>query len=136
MKLRLLLCASALLATNVSAQDEPVTSTITGNIFRPVKLDATDTRIRALAVAEGFLVSVFARGLDAPRMMAVGPEGRVYVTRRGEEGDVVMLEDKDNDGTAEEPRTVLRLPHVHGIAIKEGTVFLATVRELAGAPIH
>ena len=135
MKLRLLLCASALLATNVSAQDEPVTSTITGNIFRPVKLDATDTRIRALAVAEGFLVSVFARGLDAPRMMAVSPEGRVYVTRRGEEGDVVMLEDKDNDGTAEEPRTVLRLPHVHGIAIKEGTVFLATVRELYSASI-
>jgi len=123
------------LTASLSAQYKPTTASYQGNIFRPIKLDATDARIAKLKVADGFTVSVFARDLDAPRMMATTPEGNVYVTRRGEKGDVLLLTDKDGDGMAEEPRTVLQLPHVHGIAIRDNTVYLTTVREVYSAPI-
>jgi glucose/arabinose dehydrogenase len=119
----------------LAAQDEPVKSTITGNIFRPIKLEADDTRIRKLAVAEGYLVSVFARNLGAPRMMACTPDGKVYVTRRGDKGDVLLLEDRDKNGVAEEARTILKMPHVHGIAIKDDMAYLSTVREVYSVPI-
>ncbi|MCW1915854.1 PQQ-dependent sugar dehydrogenase [Luteolibacter sp. GHJ8] len=115
--------------------EEPTTSTITGNIFRPVQLTATDERIAGLKIADGFKLSVFARDLDKPRMMAADSQGRVYVTRRGEKGDILLLEDPDKDGAAEAPRKVLELPHVHGIAIKGSTVFLATIREVYSAPL-
>ena len=109
---------------------EPVTSSITGNIFRPVPLEATDARIEKLKLAPGFELSVFARDLGAPRMMANGPGGRVYVTRRGERGDLLILEDLDMDGVAESSRTILKLPHVHGIAVKGDTLYLACIREV------
>jgi len=121
----------------VAAQDEKTNvTTITGSVFRPPQVPATEERIAALKVADGFTVTVFAKGLGKPRMMAVSPEGRVYITRRGEEGDVLMLQDKDGDGIAEEPKTVLSLPHVHGIAIREGIAYLAAIREVYTAQIR
>ncbi len=68
-------------------------------------------------------------------MMAAAGGGRLYVTRRGEKGDVVLLEDKDGDGVAEAKSIVLKLPHVHGIAIKGETLYLTTIREVYSAPI-
>jgi glucose/arabinose dehydrogenase len=133
MKVTLLLLAASLAAV---AEENPGVTTITGSVFRPAKLPATEERIAALEVADGFTVTVFAEGLGAPRMMAALPDGKVYVTRRGENGDVLLLEDRDHDGVAEPAKTVLKLPHVHGIAVRDETVFLATVRELYSAPIR
>ncbi|MCW1924743.1 PQQ-dependent sugar dehydrogenase [Luteolibacter arcticus] len=120
----------------LAAQEEKAPVSITGNVFRPPLVPASEERITGLKVAEGFTVTVFAKDLGKPRMMAVSPEGRVYVTRRGENGDVLMLQDKDRDGLAEEPTTVLSLPHVHGIAIREGTVYLAAIREVYAAQLR
>ncbi len=120
---------------SLPAQERPATATVTGHVFRPGSRPATEERIAALKVADGFTLTVFAEGLGAPRMMATLPDGKVYATRRGEAGDVLLLEDKDGDGLAEPPKTVLKLPHVHGIAIRDNTVFLATVRDLYSAPI-
>ena len=116
-------------------KEKAVTDTITGHVNRPAELDPTPERMAKLKIGKGFTLAVFAKDLEAPRMMATTPDGRVYVTRRGEKGDVLLLEDNDGNGTAEAPRTVLKLPHVHGIAIKDGTVYLSTVRELYSAPI-
>jgi glucose/arabinose dehydrogenase len=48
----------------------------------------------------GFAISVFAADLHEPRMMAIGPDGEVYVAERGG-GRVVRLPDRDEDGTAD-----------------------------------
>jgi glucose/arabinose dehydrogenase len=48
----------------------------------------------------GFGISVFASGLRGPRMMAVGPDGEVYLAERGA-GRVVRLPDRDGDGVAD-----------------------------------
>ncbi|WP_367870953.1 sorbosone dehydrogenase family protein [Luteolibacter sp. Populi] len=119
----------------LAGADKAVTATMTGHVNRPAELDPTPERLAKLKIGKGFTLAVFAKDLEAPRMMATTPDGRVYVTRRGEKGDVLLLEDKDGDGTAEVPRTVLKLPHVHGIAIQDGTVYVSTVREIYSAEI-
>jgi glucose/arabinose dehydrogenase len=48
----------------------------------------------------GFAISVFASGLSDPRMMAIGPDGELYVAER-EAGRIVRLPDRDGDGVAD-----------------------------------
>jgi glucose/arabinose dehydrogenase len=48
----------------------------------------------------GFAISVFADGLNGPRMMAVGPDGHLYVAERGADR-LVRLPDGDGDGHAD-----------------------------------
>lgn len=60
---------------------------------------------KAIALPPGFTIHVFAQGLDGPRMLAVGPDGGVYVAERGAK-QVVRLIDLDGDGQAEQRRVV------------------------------
>lgn len=53
-----------------------------------------------IALPPGFAIGVFASGLNGPRMMAVGPEGDLYVAERGA-GRIVRLPDRDGDGRAD-----------------------------------
>jgi glucose/arabinose dehydrogenase len=48
----------------------------------------------------GFAISVYAENLDQPRMMAVSPEGVLFVAERGG-GRVARLPDRDGDGLAD-----------------------------------
>jgi hypothetical protein len=43
-------------------------------------------------------------------------------------GDVVLLRDDNRDGRAEPPVVVARRPQMHGIVLKDDTVFLVTVK--------
>jgi glucose/arabinose dehydrogenase len=79
-----------------------------------------------LQVPAGFRVDVFASGLEHPRMMEVDANGTVYVTRR-DRGDVLALRDTDGDGRADDRRKfVTALPGVHGVALHDDWVYLAT----------
>jgi glucose/arabinose dehydrogenase len=76
----------------------------------------------------GFSVDVFARDLGSPRLMAVAPDGSVYVTRRGS-GDVLRLRDADGDGRAEVTSMVAQgIDGVHGVAVQGNKLFLASTR--------
>jgi len=132
----LLLMATAVTTPLCQAAEEepPVQLTTEGNIFRPATLEPTQKRIDGLKVPEGFKVTVFAKDLEAPRMMAVDAKGNVYVTRRDPQSDVLLL--RNNNGVAEKPVTVAKIPHVHGIALRDGKLYLAAVRELYTAEIH
>lgn len=107
---------------------------VTGHVLEPAGLEPTAERIASLRTPPGFEVSVFARNLGNPRMLAVADDGTVYVTRR-QIGDVLMLRDADGDGTAEQRSVVARRPNVHGIAIDGSTMYLVTVRDLYRARI-
>jgi glucose/arabinose dehydrogenase len=101
-----------------------------GHHVEPAAREPTQSLIDQLKVAPGFKVSVFALGVGKPRMMAMGPGGIVYVTRR-EPGDVVALPDLDADGTAERVEPVVKdLPGAHGITIHDGKMYVATVRDV------
>ena len=89
---------------------------------------------RLIRAREGFKVTVFARDLVNPRMLAVSPDGDLYATRRSV-GDVVMLRDADGDGRADGAKTVASRPGMHGIAFDGDTVFLATVNDVYVADV-
>ena len=52
-----------------------------------------------LSMDKGFNIAIFAEGLDAPRQMAEGKNGVIYVGERG--GKIVALSDTDGNGVAD-----------------------------------
>lgn len=105
---------------------------ITSHTFRAREMPFTAGDLKRLKVPAGFTVSVWAKDLGHPRMLAVAPDGTVYVTRY-RESDVLAL--KDVNGRGQEPREATRLGRVHGIALQDGKAYLTTVHDLYVAEI-
>jgi len=59
----------------------------------------------AIDLPPGFAISVYAQDLASPRMMAIGPQGDLYVAERGADR-IIRLPDQDGDGLADEVRVV------------------------------
>lgn len=81
-----------------------------------------------LKAPEGFIISVFAKDLKDPRVIAFDSEGRMLVSETAE-GKVLILEDKNKDGIADETKILLEgLNKPHGLAFytdpKTKTVYL------------
>jgi glucose/arabinose dehydrogenase len=60
---------------------------------------------KPVALPPGFAISVFAKGLQNPRMMAFGPDGMLYVAERGA-NRIVRLPDLDGNGRADQIQAV------------------------------
>ena len=75
-------------------------------------------------VPDGFSVNVYAEGLNVPRFMEFGPDGRLYVAERS--GDrIIALEDIDGDGVADEQVTVADdVPRPHSVMPHEGAWYV------------
>jgi glucose/arabinose dehydrogenase len=114
--------------------EEPVKATIEGHIFRPGKVDATEERVQQLQLPQGFKVNKFAEGFKNSRMITCSKSGAVYFTDR-EQGTVVMLRDTNQDGKADIRKVVAKREKVHGIAISDNQMYLATITELLRADI-
>lgn len=72
-----------------------------------------------LALPEGFSISVFARDLQAPRVLREGPD-RVLFASIPAQGRIVALPDRDGDGRADEVVTVASgLNRPHGFFFRE-----------------
>jgi glucose/arabinose dehydrogenase len=131
-----ILLATALSITTTFAlvvgQQKTTDVTVTGH--EPAKIPATDQRINSLKVPNGFHVQKFAE-IENPRMLTVGPDGTIYVSQR-EPGTVSMLKDTDMDGVADIQQVVAEKPKLHGLAIHNGKMYLATVTEVYVADIQ
>jgi Raf kinase inhibitor-like YbhB/YbcL family protein len=104
--------------------------------FKPAKVSASPERISALKVPDGFQIRPLAEGLQNPRIIAVAPDGRIYVSRR-DQGDVLLLEDQNEDGALDaEPKVIFTRPGAHGLAVANGTLYVATVNDVYRAPIR
>jgi glucose/arabinose dehydrogenase len=106
----------------------PVTAGEPGpsHVRRPASRPATPDRVARIRVPVGFRVDVVARDLQNTRMLAVGDDGTLYVTR-DRQGDVLALHDDDGDGRADRTAPVATaLPSVNGIALRGGRAYLAT----------
>jgi glucose/arabinose dehydrogenase len=127
-----LVCAPAAFAQEKKRQE----ARTEGYLVKPAQRQFDDSLVRNLRVPDGFTVQAFATGLGKARMMAVGPDGTAYVTRP-EAGDVVALVDRDGDGRSDPPKPVVTgLKEVHGIAIHQGRMYLATIKELYSADLN
>jgi glucose/arabinose dehydrogenase len=116
-------------------QDQPVTASYEGNIFKPVKVAPTEARLNALKLPAGFKVTKFAENLGNPRMIAVSPDGTVYVTSR-EAGTVTMLKDANGDGRAETQKEVAKKENMHGLAIDGKKMYLVAVNDVYATDIR
>lgn len=120
----------------VAAQQNDGTDTsVRHTVFQPRAAEATPQRLAQVRLPSGFAIAPFASGLKNPRILAVDPDGHVYVSRR-EQGDVLLLRDADGDGRADgAPVPVLHRPGAHGLAVHDGQLYIATVKEVLRAPI-
>ena len=116
-------------------KDSILSQTISAHIFKPATVDPTDELINGLKKPKGFEVKKFAGDLGKPRMMALGPNGEIYVTSR-EEGYVMLLKDEDGDGVAEKKQKLLTKENAHGITVKNGILYLITVNDVYKAKIN
>jgi glucose/arabinose dehydrogenase len=79
-----------------------------------------------LKVPAGFTVSVFASDVTGGRLMAVSPDGVLFVARQPR-GDVVALPDRDKDGKADKMEIVASgLTRPHSLAFNKGWLYIAT----------
>ena len=91
----------------------------------PLPLLPPDAASARLQAPDGFAVRLFATGLQGPRLMAVGPDGQLYVAERGA-GRVIRLPDRDNDGLANGVEVVAAgLSGVHSLAWRGADLYAA-----------
>ncbi|MCB2377883.1 PQQ-dependent sugar dehydrogenase [Hymenobacter sp. BT635] len=104
------------------------------NVFKPGKVEATDAYIAQLKAPAGFTVTKFAEKTGNPRMLAVAPNGDVYVSDRTK-GTVMVLRDTNKDGKSDVMKEVAKRPDLHGLALKDGKLYISAIRELFVADI-
>jgi glucose/arabinose dehydrogenase len=123
----LLLCAAAASAESVNSTPEP--GPPASHTFNPTPKQISEQQLRQMKLPRGFRLNVFAKDLGNARMLLASEHG-IYVTRTAD-GKVTLLLDRDGDGVAEQRRDVVpNLKEVHGIAIREDQIYLATPRQL------
>ena len=105
-----------------------------GHSFRPARREATEDRVRQLQVPNGFTIGVLARGLGNPRMMVVGEDGTVYVSRPDTD-DVVALRVRDGRVDGEPRRVLSNLEKAHGLALADGRLYVAGVKKVVVADL-
>ncbi|MEW5683918.1 MAG: YbhB/YbcL family Raf kinase inhibitor-like protein [Pseudomonadota bacterium] len=127
--------ALAVAAPTWAQQGDGTEVPISTNVFKPDKRDPTPARMSGIKAPAGFAVTAFAMGLKNARILAVSPSGAVYLSRR-DQGDVLLLKDSNGDGKADgAPITVANRAGAHGLAIKDGKLYLVTVKEVFVADI-
>ena len=90
-----------------------------------VVVPPADEASARLQVPAGFAVRIFARGLGTPRLMAIGPDGQLYVAARGA-GTIVRLADANHDGLADANQVVAGgLNGPHNLEWHEGAFYVA-----------
>lgn len=79
-----------------------------------------------LTVPAGFTVSVFASNVTNGRLMAVSPDGVLFVACQSK-GDIVALPDRDQDGRAGNVEVIASgLTRPHSLAFNKGHLYIAT----------
>lgn len=129
------LCFGIILSATCKAQQGDGTNVgYTVHVFKPAKVEATPQRIAQIKAPPGFKVTAFAKGLKNARIVAVAPDGTIYVSRR-DQGDVLMLKMNAAGESEAPPVTVANRSGAHGLAIHDGKLYLATVKQVFVADI-
>ncbi|HYG07104.1 MAG TPA: YbhB/YbcL family Raf kinase inhibitor-like protein [Stenotrophomonas sp.] len=132
-----ILTVACLLAFAASAQQGDGTDVAAQvHTFKPDKRPADAQAIAGLRVPSGFSIKPLATGLENVRILVVADNGDIYASRR-EQGDVLLLRDRDEDGQLDAPpQVVARRAGAHGLAIQGDALYLATPKEVFRAAIR
>ncbi|GAB1545251.1 sorbosone dehydrogenase family protein [Scytonema sp. NUACC21] len=141
MKAKSLLIGCALLLTmtfpgNAQQTQEQRIEQLEGYLVTPGQLEFNESLLQQLKLPAGFRINVFAKDLGNPRMLAVAPDGTIFVTRR-QQGDILALLDPDRDGRVDEIQTVTSgYEYINGITIHQNRLYFVTDRELYAADLY
>ncbi len=100
---------------------------VAGALLAPI---AVASPIGQLSAPPGFVVELYAEGVENARAMAWGERGTLFVGSR-EKGQVYALTDSDGDGRAETVRVIakgLRMPV--GLAFRQGSLYVSAVERI------
>jgi glucose/arabinose dehydrogenase len=87
-----------------------------------------------LQAPEGFVVTLYAEGLQNPRWMAVAENGDVFLAEP-RAGHVLLLRDADGDGLAEQRSVFVEgLDRPHGLALHAGYLYVGDVNAVWRLP--
>ena len=79
-----------------------------------------------LSLDDGFNISIFAENLNAPRQMAEGKNGTIFVGERG--GQIVALRDTDNNGVADSKIIIANdLTYSTGLSLYKGDLYFSEI---------
>lgn len=126
--------ALGLSAIFVMAQKTRELRSVEGNYNDTATIAPTIERIKTLKLPSGFSIAKFAE-IENPRMLAVAPDGTVYVSQRTP-GTLTMLKDTNGDGAADVQKVVAEKKQLHGVYIDAGKVYFTTVKEVFVADIN
>ena len=139
MKAALLASALLLTAMPALAQSSPEDSDkrpVSAHFYELTPLKPGPDFAASLNLPRGYRASVWASDLGNSRIIAVAPDGSVYVSRRSE-ADIIRLVDADRDGRADGPPAVIvNRPGLHGLTIHDGLLYFMTAREVFRAPLR
>lgn len=106
------------------------TSRASGSLAKPAQIQFAEALLKEIKVPAGYKVNVFAKGIDGPRMMAVGDDGTVYVSVP-KTGSILALKDTNGDGIAEETKSfVTGYDKAHGMAIRDGKMYFVALKKV------
>ena len=139
MKAALLASALFLAAAPAAAQSSPEDNDkrpVQAHFYELTPLKPGPDFAASLKLPKGYRAAVWAKDLGNSRVMAVAPDGSVYVSRRSE-ADIIRLVDANGDGRADGPPTVIvNRPGLHGVAVHDGRLYFMTAREVFRAPLR
>ena len=88
------------------------------------------TSLEEIKLPRGFKIEVFASGLNSPRFMAFSPDGVLFATIIND-GEVIALPDKDNNGKADRTVTFVEgLSTPHGIDFHKGYLYIGETNQI------
>jgi glucose/arabinose dehydrogenase len=129
------LVLSITLTGNAQQTQEQRIEQVEGYLVTPEQLKFDESLLQQLKLPAGFRIDVFAKDLGNPRMLAVAPDGTIYVTRR-QQGDILALRDSNGDGYADEILTVASgYEYINGITIYQNRLYFVTDKELYAADL-
>jgi glucose/arabinose dehydrogenase len=138
MRTILLATCLSLTATAVAQKGHPAKQPVSANVntYFAAHEDFQPSFISRLKVPAGFKVTIAASGLGKPRMMAVGANNNLYITRR-DVGDVLLLQNRDANGKYTSLKTIVaQFNGVHGITIHEGWLYLCATKKMARGKLN
>ena len=90
----------------------------------------TPASLSSLVLPAGFHADVFAENVGNARMMALGPQGTVFVGSQNA-GKVYAVVDRDHDYKADQVVTIASgLSQPNGVAMRKGALYVATTNQI------
>ena len=90
-----------------------------------------DEASERISVPDGFEIRIFAISVPGPRLMAVGPDGELYVALRSS-GQIARLPDRNNDGLSDGTEIAASgLSGPHNLEFRDGFMYVAETTRIS-----